>query len=86
MLGNTPEERALHWFRSRNLTLGVLVIWVVASLVVPFFAQSLNEWTILGMPFGYFMTAQGALVIFVALIFFQNWRQEEIDTDYHQDD
>ncbi|MEM7744747.1 MAG: sodium/substrate symporter small subunit [Pseudomonadota bacterium] len=86
MLGNTPEEHALHRYRSRNLTLGVLFVWGIAALIIPFFAESLNSLNFLGFPLGYFMTVQGSLLIFVLLIFLQNWRQEEIDNDYHQDD
>ncbi|MEM0988075.1 MAG: DUF4212 domain-containing protein [Pseudomonadota bacterium] len=86
MLGDTPEEHAAHWYRTRGLTIFVLAIWAVFALGIHIFASYLNQFSFLGFPLGYYMAVQGSLFIFVVLIFFQNWRQDAIDEDYHQDD
>jgi putative solute:sodium symporter small subunit len=77
-----PEARAAHWRRTRNLTLLVLIIWAIFALVIHWFATPLNEITFIGFPLGYYMAAQGSLIIFVLLIFFQNWRQDAIDEEF----
>ena len=47
-----------------------------------FFANSLNSITFFGWPFGFYMAAQGSLVIFVVLIVVLNIKQEKIDDKY----
>ncbi|RED43362.1 putative solute:sodium symporter small subunit [Aestuariispira insulae] len=82
MSGNSNSEvRVRHWARTRNLTILVLVVWAVFSFVLPWHAQSLNEFSFLGFPLGYYLCVQGSLAVFVLLIFFQNWRQDKIDDD-----
>lgn len=71
-----------HWEKTRNLTFLVLFLWFVFSLVVPVFVGPLNSITFLGFPLGFYMIAQGSLIIFVLLIFFQNWRQDAIDDEF----
>lgn len=71
--------RAAHWTRTRNLTIIILVLWFIFSFVVHWFAKSLNEFSFLGFPLGYYMAVQGSLVIFVVLIFAQNLGQDKID-------
>ena len=84
MAANTPEADAAHWIKSRNLTAVVLIIWFVFSLGVHVFAQYLNTLSFLGFPLGYYMAVQGSLIVFVALIFLQNQRQDDIDETYGQ--
>ncbi len=76
------DARRRHWARTRNLTLAVLILWFGFSLVIPWFARELNEYTFLGFPLGFYMIAQGSLIVFVALVFFQNWRQDAIDDEF----
>lgn len=81
MADSTNEIRQRHWTRSRNLTFLVLVIWFIFAFVVPWNAKALNEFSFLGFPLGYYFPVQGSLIIFVLLIFFQNWRQDAIDDE-----
>lgn len=80
-MSDKSSVRAQHWAKTRNLTFLVLAIWVVFSFVVHYFATSLNSMSFLGFPLGYYFAVQGSLVIFVVLIFFQNWRQDAIDDE-----
>jgi len=77
----SQDAKARHWIRTRNLTIGVLVVWFIFSFVVPWFARELNAFTFIGFPLGYYMIVQGSLIVFVVLIFFQNWKQDQIDDD-----
>lgn len=80
-MSNKSENRALHWQKTRNLTLWVLIIWVIFSFVVHVFADALNGVSFLGFPLGYYFAVQGSLAIFVILIFAQNALQDKIDDE-----
>ncbi len=78
----TPEVRAKHWAKTRNLTIIVLVIWFFFAFVVHWFADALNAVSFLGFPLGFYMAAQGALIAFVVLIFWFNYAQGKIDEEF----
>ena len=78
-IGQEVKER--HWSKTRNLTILVLVIWAIFAFVLPWNAKALNELSFLGFPLGYYLIVQGSLIVFVLLIFFQNWRQDSIDDE-----
>lgn len=78
----SQEAKQAHWTKTRNLTILILVLWVIFGILVPWFAQSLNSMTFLGFPLGYYMCVQGSLIAFVLMIWFQNWRQDAIDDEY----
>lgn len=82
MAENSTESRAQHWAKTRNLTILVLCIWAVFAFIVPWFAKDLNEYSFMGFPLGYYFCVQGSLLIFVLLVFFQNWRQDSIDDEF----
>ena len=77
----SQDAKARHWTRTRNLTIGVLIVWFIFSFVIPWYAKELNAYTFIGFPLGYYMIVQGSLIVFVVLIFFQNWRQDAIDDE-----
>lgn len=77
----TPEVLKRHWERTRSLTIVVLCIWFVFSFVVHWFASSLNAYSFLHFPLGYYFAVQGSLAIFVILIFVQNKMQDTIDDE-----
>jgi putative solute:sodium symporter small subunit len=78
----TEEARTRYWGKTRNLTFAILALWFIFSIVVPWMAPALNNYTFLGFPLGFYMIAQGSLIAFVLLIFFQNWRQDQIDDEF----
>jgi putative solute:sodium symporter small subunit len=78
----TPEVRAAHWAKTRNLTILTLVIWFIFSFVVHWFASDLNGSTFLGFPLGYYMAAQGSLFVFVLQIFYLAYAQNKIDEEF----
>ena len=76
------SAREGHWQKTRSLTFLVLALWFFFAFVVHWFANTLNGMSFLGFPLGYYMAVQGSLAIFVILIFFQNWRQDQIDDEF----
>jgi len=62
----TEQQKKEYWSYNLRLTVILLVIWfVVAYLLAGIFAGTLNKVSFLGFPFGYYMAAQGSLIIFV---------------------
>ncbi|MDE2791923.1 MAG: DUF4212 domain-containing protein [Paracoccaceae bacterium] len=81
MSESTSESRALHWAKTRNLTIWILIAWFIFSFAVHWFAKGLNGLSFIGFPLGYYFAVQGSLIIFVLLIVIQNWMQDKIDDE-----
>jgi putative solute:sodium symporter small subunit len=65
----TEQQKKDYWSYNLRLTGILLTIWfVVAYLLAGVFAGTLNQWSFLGFPLGYYMAAQGSLAIFVVEI------------------
>jgi putative solute:sodium symporter small subunit len=56
------------WLRTRRLTAGLLVVWLAVNLLVPWFARDLNQWQAFGFPLGFWLAAEGALLVYLAII------------------
>lgn len=70
------------WQKTKALMIISLVVWAIAGFGIHFFVNQLNEITFIGFPLGFYMAAQGSLIIFVALIFWFSARQDAIDRDH----
>jgi putative solute:sodium symporter small subunit len=75
------DKHREYWQRNVSLTGVLLAIWFVATFVVSWFARELNEIIIIG-PLGFYMGAQGALIIYVLIIWFYAKRMNEMDKEY----
>ncbi len=80
--GAIMDNLEQHWAETRSLTTWILILWFIFSMGIFFFANSLNSLTFFGWPFGFYMAAQGSLVIFVVLIVVLNIKQEKIDDEH----
>jgi putative solute:sodium symporter small subunit len=74
-----PQE---YWKYNVKLTTFTMVVWFVVTYVAIFFTPQLNNIVILGFPLGYYMGAQGSLIIFVWLIFNYAMKMNKADVDY----
>ena len=72
-------NRREHWRRTRRLMVIHIAIWFFFSFVVHWFAAALNSTSFLGFPPGFYMAAQGALIVFVVQLFVFVWQQDRID-------
>ncbi len=77
----SSADRERYWSRTRNLMILHLVIWFVFSFVVHWFASSLNQVSVFGFPLGFYMAAQGSLIVFVVQLFTFVWQQDRIDRE-----
>lgn len=77
----SPDKAVEHWQRTKSLMWITLAIWFVFGFVVHFFVSALNEINFIGFPLGFYMAAQGSLIVFVVLIFWYASKQNQIDED-----
>jgi putative solute:sodium symporter small subunit len=78
-----PEVAEAHWAKTRSLMLTSLGIWVVFSFFIHMFVTVLNGIVIAGFPLGFYMAAQGSLIVFVVQIFWFAHRQNQIDEEFN---
>lgn len=70
MMTAPPDSarRQAYWRANRRLTLGLLLVWFLVTYLASFYADSLNRIVVFGFPLGFYMAAQGSLLIYVAII------------------
>lgn len=76
------EKHQQYWHRNLRLTALLLGIWFVVTFVASYFARELNEITVLGFPLGFYMGAQGSLIVYVLIIWFYARYMNSLDREY----
>lgn len=71
-----------YWSKNLRITAVLLAIWFVVTFVASFYARDLNSITILGFPLGFYMGAQGSLIIYVLIIWFYARYMNNLDLEY----
>jgi len=66
---NLPaQNRQMYWLRNRQLTVLLLLLWFLVTYLASYFADALNQVVILGFPLGFYMAAQGSLIVYVLIV------------------
>lgn len=81
----TQKQRE-YWRRNLRMTAFLLFIWFVVTFVASYFARELNSFTVFGFPFGFYMGAQGALIIYVLIIWYYAHYMNRLDQEYGVDE
>ena len=76
------SQQQAHWAKTRRLMIIHLVIWFIFSFVVHWFAPALNKISFLHFPLGYYMAAQGSLIVFVVQLFIFVYQQDAVDRKF----
>ena len=71
-----------YWRKNLRITAVLLVVWFIVTFVEGWYARELNNFTFLGFPFGFYMSAQGSLIIYVVLIGIYAWYMNKLDRQY----
>lgn len=71
-----------YWHKNLTVTAILLAIWFVVTFVVSYFARELNQITFLGFPLAFYMGAQGALIIYVLIIWYYAHYMNKLDLEY----
>ena len=76
------EKHLEYWRKNLRITGVLLSVWFVVTFVEAWFARDLNTMTFLGFPLGFYMSAQGSLIIYVALIGIYALMMHKLDKEY----
>jgi putative solute:sodium symporter small subunit len=76
------EKHQEYWRKNLVITAILLSIWFVVTFVEAWFARELNNYSFMGFPLGFYMSAQGSLAIYVVLIGVYAWYMNKLDLEY----
>ena len=79
-----PTKEEAHWRKTTRLMFIHLGIWLFFGYIIHMFVNQLNKFTIpiLGFPLGFYMAAQGSLIVFVVMLFVFAKQQNKIDREF----
>lgn len=75
------EKHRQYWSKNLRVTGILLAIWFVVTFVVGFFARDLN-FSFFGWPFSFWVAAQGALIVYVLIIWFYASYMAKLDRQH----
>ena len=78
------QLRDEHWRKTRRLTAALLLLWGATIFGAVFFARELSGMTLFGWPLSFYLAAQGALLVFLAIIGGYAWRMWVLDRRYRE--
>ena len=78
-----PDEQnpQPHWRQNLRMTGVLLLIWFVVTFVVAYFARSLS-FKFFGWPFSFWVGAQGALLVYLAIVWYYARRMNALDREH----
>ena len=80
-----PERRAEYWRRNLRLVLSLLLVWASVSFGCGILLHHwLDQWRFPGSGFllGFWLAQQGAMLVFIGLVFFYAWRMNKLDREF----
>jgi putative solute:sodium symporter small subunit len=79
MADHHPDPR--HWRRRLRITALLLMAWFVVTFGVTYFARELGD-AVLGWPLSFWMTAQGTVLVYVALVWVYARLMARLDAEF----
>jgi putative solute:sodium symporter small subunit len=76
------EKQLEYWNKNLTITAILLSIWFVTTFVVGWFSAELNSVSFIGFPLGFYMSAQGCLIIYVLIIWVYQKYMNNLDIQY----
>ncbi|AKJ29020.1 DUF4212 domain-containing protein [Caldimonas brevitalea] len=70
-----------YWRKNLRVTALLLAIWFVVTFVIGYFAREL-DFNFFGWPFSFWVGAQGALVVYVAIIGYYARYMNRLDQEH----
>ncbi len=77
---------SIYWQKTRRLTFRLLAVWAVVTFVSSWYADRLNDYEFLGFPLGFYMAAQGQMLIFLGIIYYYNRAMDRLDAEHGSKD
>ncbi len=81
MATEISERHRSYWQKNLRITGILLAIWFLVTFGVGYFARDLN-FTFFGWPFSFWVGAQGALVVYVAIIAYYAHVMNKLDNEH----
>ena len=75
------ERHRAYWRKTLGVTGVLLAIWFVVTFVVAYFARDLT-FNFFGWPFSFWVAAQGALIVYVGIIWFYARYMDRLDREH----
>ena len=76
------DKHREYWRKNLVITTILMIVWFVATFVEGWYARELNQITIFGFPLGFYMSAQGSLIIYVVIIYIYARYMNNLDRVY----
>lgn len=78
-------RRREHWRKTRRLTGALLLLWICTTFCAAFFARELTGLSIFGWPLSFYLAAQGASLVYLAIIGVYAWQMRRLDAGMRAD-
>lgn len=75
---HNDDERQDYWRANLRVTGLLLCGWFGVTFVIAYFARDL-DFSFFGWPFSFWAAAQGALIVYLAIIGFYAWYMNRLD-------
>ena len=76
------RKQNIYWRRNLRMTGLLLAIWFLVTFVVSYYARELNALNFFGFPLGFYMGGQGALLVYLAIIWYYNRRMRKLEAEF----
>ena len=76
------ERHREYWRKNLVITAALLFVWFIVTFVEGLYARELNSVTFLGFPLGFYMSAQGSLIVYVVIIGIYARYMNNLDREY----
>ncbi|MFM7569463.1 MAG: DUF4212 domain-containing protein [Betaproteobacteria bacterium] len=81
----SDSRRQEYWSKNLRITAILMALWFIVTFVIGFFARDLN-FNFFGWPFSFWVGAQGALVVYVWIIWFYARYMNQLDKEFGVDE
>ncbi|MDD2547138.1 MAG: DUF4212 domain-containing protein [Burkholderiaceae bacterium] len=74
-----PVPPGLHDMQHARFKLALLLVWFLVSFGGAYFAHDLQALVVRGWPLGYWIAAQGAVLMFIAIVVVYCWAMDRFE-------
>ncbi len=81
----SDSRRQEYWSRNLRITAILLALWFIVTFVIGWYARDLS-FNFFGWPFAFWVAAQGALVLYVWIIWYYASYMNRLDKEFGVDE
>jgi putative solute:sodium symporter small subunit len=80
------ERHRAYWRKNLQLTALLMAVWFLVTFLPVYFAHELNRISVFGWPLAFYMGAQGALLVYVLVVWLYARAMNRMDARYGVDE